>query len=167
MPQRGLRMASRNTRALVDAFYDALNLVMNRGDSAALEALLADDVDFMIIGPIELLPYCGARRGRAAAAAAYQEIGAMIEVTAYARDYLLVDRDSAAAFIRIVATQRASGRVLSYRIAHFLRLRGGKVVEFRGLIDTLDAAEQVLGRSLDFSPPAPDGALDDLAVLRI
>jgi ketosteroid isomerase-like protein len=29
--------------------------------------------------------------------------------------------------------------VISYRIAHFMRFRDGKVAEFRSIIDTLDA----------------------------
>jgi hypothetical protein len=124
-------------------------------------------VDFMIIGPIELLPYCGPRHGRVAAAAAYREITEMFEVTTYARDYLLAGGEGAASFIRMVATQRASGRVLSYRIAHFLRLCDGKVAELRCLIDSLDAAEQVLGRPLDLATTdaPPFAGADDLAVL--
>jgi ketosteroid isomerase-like protein len=169
MPQfeRGLGMAARVKRALVDAFYEALQLAMQRRSAEALAALLAEDVDFMIIGPVELLPYCGPRHGRAAAAAAYREIGEMLEVTTYQRDYALVDRDCAASFIRLVATQRGSRRVISYRIAHFLRFRDGKVVEFRCLIDSLDAAEQVLGRPLDLSAPEamPRAGLHDLALL--
>ncbi len=160
-------MAERVKRALVEAFYDALHIAMKRRGTEALAGLLADDVDFMIIGPVELLPYCGPRRGRAAAAAAYREIGETLDVTTYQRDYLLVDRDCASSFIRLVATQRATRRVLSYRIAHFLRFRGGQVCEFRCLVDSLDAAEQVLGRPLDLSAPEamPRPGMHDLAVL--
>ena len=92
----------------------------------------------------------------------------MLDVTSYDRDYLLVDRDCASSFIRMVATQRASRRVISYRAAHFLRFCDGKVCEFRCLIDSLDVAEQVLGRSLDLTtaPEAmPRAGRHDLAVL--
>jgi ketosteroid isomerase-like protein len=45
--------------------------------------------------------------------------------------------------------QRATGRMLSFRIVNFLRLRDGKVVEFREFTDTLDLTQQALGRFLD------------------
>lgn len=72
----------------------------------------------------------------------------MFDVKPYEQEYLLVDGNCAAAFSRLTGTQRPSGRVISYRIAHFMRFRHDKVAEFRSIIDTLDAAEQVLGRSL-------------------
>ena len=44
------------------------------------------------------------------------------------------------------------GRVISYRLAHFIAFRDGKVVENLSLIDSFDAVEQVLGH-----PLAPHG----------
>lgn len=42
------------------------------------------------------------------------------------------------------------------RLAQFARFRGGQVAEFCSIIDTLGAAEQVLGRQLiDFTQLAP------------
>jgi ketosteroid isomerase-like protein len=51
-------------------------------------------------------------------------------------------------FCRQTLGKSASGRVISYRIDHFMRVRDGKVAEFRSIIDMPDAAEQVLARSL-------------------
>ncbi len=46
--------------------------------------------------------------------------------------------------------QRASRRIIRVRTANFYRFRAGKVIEYLGFTDSLDIAEQVLGRELDF-----------------
>ena len=38
--------------------------------------------------------------------------------------------------------------MISYRLAHFLRFRDGKIVENLSLLDSFDAVEQVLGMPL-------------------
>jgi hypothetical protein len=40
-------------------------------------------------------------------------------------------------------------RCVSFRVAHFARFRGGKVIEYCGIPDSLGKAEQTLGRQLD------------------
>jgi hypothetical protein len=42
-------------------------------------------------------------------------------------------------------------RKISYRVAHFIRFRDQKVSEFCSIIDSFDAAEQVLGHAIDTS----------------
>ena len=44
--------------------------------------------------------------------------------------------------------RRDVGHAISYRIAQFFRFHDQKVVEYVSLIDSFDAAEQVLGRPL-------------------
>src|SRR5882724_3974616 len=131
------------SRDVVRAFYEA---IASR-DPDRIGQFLDDDVDWMIIGPVELLPYCGPHRGKAAVLELYRtEIPEGKKVTGVFQDYLLVDGDNVAAYSRLTGIHRRSGRVISYRIANFLRFRDNKVVEFRGMIDSLDAAEQMLGR---------------------
>ena len=47
------------TRELVEAFYRAYTA----RDSAAMAPLLADDVEWTISGPVDVLPFCGNHRG--------------------------------------------------------------------------------------------------------
>ena len=68
---------------------------------------------------------------------------------------LLIDGDRAAAIIRVSAIHAVTGRTVSYRNAHFLRYRDGKLAELRALIDTFDAAEQLLGHPIDTSRDEP------------
>ena len=48
----------------------------------------------------------------------------------------------------VAMRQRATNRMLSFRLANFLRFRDGKVFEFREFSDTFDIVEQALGRWL-------------------
>src|SRR5262249_27061959 len=118
------------------------------------------DIDWMLIGPREMLAFCGPRRGKAAVVEVFTHlIPAVLDVTVFTPEYLLVDGDRAAGFNRITATQHANGRVLTCRGAHFMRFRDGKIVEYRSIIDSLETIEQILGHRLDLSRAAvPDTA---------
>jgi ketosteroid isomerase-like protein len=48
-------------RAIVEAFYHALSVC----DMAALANFLHDDVVWTISGPVDILPFCGQRVGKA------------------------------------------------------------------------------------------------------
>ena len=153
-------MTTSASRKIVKAFYDAL---ISR-DPERIVSFVADDVDWLIIGPVEIFPFCGRHRGRAQVLTVFSRlVPDVITVTRYDQEYLLVDGQCASSFSRLTAIQRATGRVLNFRIAQFLRLRAGKIVELRSLVDTLDAAQQALGRPIDLTAgaptrgPAPDG----------
>ena len=45
-------------------------------------------------------------------------------------------------------TQRATKRILRFRIANFLRFQDGKLIEFREFVNSFDVVEQALGREL-------------------
>ena len=51
--------------------------------------------------------------------------------------------------MHLTAVHACTGRTVSYRSAQFILARDGKIVDFRGLIDSFDAAEQVLGLACD------------------
>lgn len=72
-------------------------------------------------------------------------------VTGNVQEYLLVDQDAVAALNRLTAVQRSSGRIITYRIANFMRFRDGEIVEFRTVTDRFDAVEQMLGRQVELS----------------
>ena len=44
--------------------------------------------------------------------------------------------------------QRATNRMLRFRIVNFLRWKDGRLIEFREFINSFDAVEQALGREL-------------------
>jgi ketosteroid isomerase-like protein len=52
----------------------------------------------------------------------------------------------------VAFTQRSTGRTLQMRLVNLLRIRDGKVVEFREFSDSFDVVEQALGGWLEVRP---------------
>ncbi len=132
-------------RAVVEAFYEAYAV----RDLERTAQFLADDVQWTISGPVDLLVFCGPRRGKAAVLDMMRnQVAEVFDVNSFVTDTMLIEGDRVATFNRLSARMGEEGRVVSYRLAHFARFRDGKLVEMISLIDSFDAAEQVLGYPL-------------------
>ena len=132
---------------LVRAFYKA-RLSCN---PAEIASLIDDDIDWTISGPVDVLPYAGHRRGKEAVLRALVEEGpTSVKLRDLAIDNIGVDGDTAITRTRVIGTHR-TGRAISYQCAQLIRFRDGKIVLFRAIIDSFDAAEQMLGRPFDVS----------------
>ncbi|MGC1848332.1 MAG: nuclear transport factor 2 family protein [Pseudolabrys sp.] len=129
-------------RAIVEAFYHALSI----RDMAALANFLHDEVVWTISGPVDILPFCGQRVGKALV---MKLLPTLLSDRRFVAKTMLVDGDRAAVLGRLTATKRASGQAISYRIAHFIQFRDEKVVDYVSIIDGFDAVEQLLRYSLD------------------
>jgi ketosteroid isomerase-like protein len=119
-----------------------------------LAAYLDENVEWSLYGPIDLFPFFGTRKGRAAVLAAIRELAQTVELCHCEPEHWLTSGEQAAALTRVGARIRASGRMLTVRMAQFITLRDGKVTSVKLLLDTLDTAEQLLGRELDLSQVA-------------
>src|ERR1044072_1781928 len=137
-------MAESTIRPIVEAFYQA----SADRDIPRIAAMIDDDVDLLVQGPVVIFPFLGQRRGKDAVLAGYREIAQRLEVTGYQVEKLLVDGDRAAALIRLTSIVRATGKGMCTRTSQFSRFRGGKVVEMHAVIDSFDMVEQTLGRPL-------------------
>ena len=132
-------------RALVEAFYRAYAA----RDIDKVGEFLADDVTWTISGPVDLLRFCGTRHGKAAALDMIgRQISEVYRVISFVPDAILVDGEWAASINRLSAQLSKCQRIISFRLAHFLRFRAGKIIEMRAIIDSYDAVEQVLGQQL-------------------
>jgi ketosteroid isomerase-like protein len=120
-----------------------------RGDRERVAAAIDEDIDWIVYGPIDVFPFAGARRGKTAVLKALAAIDRDYELKRYIPEVILADGDRAAVLSDVAFVQRATARLLSFRIVNFLRLRDGKVVEFREFTDTLDLTQQAIGRWLD------------------
>jgi len=132
-------------RDVVEAFYAAYAV----RDSALFADFLDEDVEWTISGPVDVLPYCGTHRGKAAVRDLFRRrVPEVFSGFNLVRSSILVDGDRVATLNRLTARHADDGRVVSYRLAHFLRFRDNKVMANLSLIDSYDAVEQVLGHSL-------------------
>ena len=109
-------------RAIVEAFYHALSI----RDMAALANFLHDEVVWTISGPVDILPFCGQRVGKALVMKLLgRDSPTLLSDRRFVAKTMLVDGDSAAVLGRLTATKRASGQAISYRIAHFIGVAVG------------------------------------------
>ena len=139
-------MTTSVSRELVETFYQ----VYTKHDAAKVAGFLADDVTWSISGPIDVLPYCGVRRGKAAVIELVErDLPALFVPISFEPGAMLIDGERVASLFRLTARRRVDSRVISYRLAHFLHFRYGKIIENVSIIDSFDAVEQVIGHSLD------------------
>jgi ketosteroid isomerase-like protein len=149
------------SRSIVQGFY----LAYVSRDPARMAAFLDDDVQWLVTGPVDLLEYCGLRRGKEAVVDLYGRIlPSLFEFKSFEPRDFLIDGDRAAVFGRISAVQRSTGRLISYMCAHFVHFRDDKVVSFASLTDSFDAAEQVLGHPI---APSHRGSFSDFGIIAV
>jgi ketosteroid isomerase-like protein len=133
-------------RQVVEAFYRALSM----RDMDALAGCLDENVRWTISGPVDILPFCGQRVGKAVVMKLLcRDLPALLAGRRLVPTVMLVDGDRASVLGKLTATKREGGHAISYRTAHFMQFRDNKLVEYISIIDSFDAVEQVLGRALD------------------
>ena len=126
-------------------FSRALHRAINERQSADLESLLDEDVDWTIYGPIDLFPFFGSRRGKAAVIEVIGQIADNVRVHRFERESIMLGQDSASSMMRYTLTTEDSSKPISLRIAHFAQFRDGKLSSLRVLVDTFDLVEQAVG----------------------
>jgi ketosteroid isomerase-like protein len=119
-------------------------------DPDLLDAILDDDVNWLLAGPAEQFDLYGCRRGKAAVIELVTRImPCYFHMADFEIEHLVVQGERVAAYGQVRARQRDTGRALCFRGAHFLRFANGKLIAFHGIADTFDAAEQVVGHPID------------------
>ena len=129
-------------------FSRALHRAINDRQLEDLETLIDEDVDWAIYGPIDMFPFLGARRGRAAVMEVIRQIAENLRVHRFDRETVMLGVDSAASMLRYSLTSLDSNKPLSLRLAHFAQFRHGRLRNIRVLLDSFDLVEQALGQSI-------------------
>src|SRR5213592_2334828 len=129
-------------------FSRALHRAINERQPADLEALLDKDVDWAIYGPIDMYPFFGSRRGRAAVIDVIRQIADNFRVHRFDRESIMLGVDSAASMMRYSLTVLDSNKPIRLRLAHFAQFREGRLFSLRMLVDTYELVEQAVGRPL-------------------
>jgi ketosteroid isomerase-like protein len=129
-------------------FSRALHGAINERRTEEFEALIDDDVDWTIYGPIDMFPFLGARRGKEAVLEVCRQIADNIRVNRFDRETIMLGVDSAASMLRYSLTALDSNKPISVRLAHFAQFRAGRLLNIRVLVDTFDLVEQALGHPI-------------------
>jgi hypothetical protein len=129
-------------------FSRALHSAINERQPEDLETQIDDDVDWVIYGPVDMFPFLGARRGKAAVLEVCRQISENVQVHRFDRESIMLGEDSAASMMRYSLTALDSNKPISLRLAHFAQFRAGRLLNIRVLLDTYDLVEQALGRPI-------------------
>jgi ketosteroid isomerase-like protein len=129
-------------------FSRALHRALNDRQPEDLAALLDEDVEWMIYGPIDMFPFLGGRRGKAAVLEVVRQIADNFRIHRFDRESIMLGEDSAASMLRYTLTALDSNKPISVRLAHFAQFKAGRLLNIRVLIDSFDLVEQALGRSI-------------------
>ena len=96
-------------------FSRALHRAINERQPQDLEALIDDDVDWAIYGPIDMFPFLGARRGKEAVLEVIRQIAENIRIHRFDRETVMLGVDSAASMLRYSLTLLDSSKPISMR----------------------------------------------------
>ena len=129
-------------------FSRALHRAINERQLDDLESVIDEDVDWAICGPIDMFPFLGARRGKAAVLEVIRQIADNIRVHRFERETIMLGVDSASSMLRYTLTALDTNKPISLRVAHFAQFKAGRLFSIRVLVDTFDLVEQALGRPI-------------------
>ena len=129
-------------------FAHALHRAINERQHQDLEALIDDDIEWAIYGPIDMFPFFGARHGKAAVLEVIRQIADNVRIHRFDREQIMLGVDSAASMLRYSLTALDSEKPISLRLAHFAQFKAGRLSAIRVLVDTFDLVEQALGHPI-------------------
>ena len=129
-------------------FSRAFHRAVNDHQPEDLAALIDDDVDWAIYGPIDMFPFLGARRGKAAVLDVCRQIADNFRIHKHDRETVMLGPESASSMLRYSLTALDANKPISLRLAHFAQFKAGRLLNIRVVLDTFDLVEQALGRPI-------------------
>jgi ketosteroid isomerase-like protein len=148
-------------RTIVQDFYEAFA----SRDPARIERFLADDVEWHMAGPVDLFRFCGYRRGKAAVLDYFARLVPQVfAVRRFELEEIVIDTDRVALFSKVVAVQKDTGRLITYRHAIFVVFENDQAISVQGVADTFDFAEQMVGHRIDAYGGVPLSPSPDIAL---
>ncbi len=138
-------MSEDTTRAVVTELYAAYG----RRDFGRVAELIDDDVDWIIYGPMQVFPLAGHRHGKARrVGSARRTLPRTMLLESYVPQGHDRGRRSGGGDVGRGLQAALDRPDLRFHIANFLRIRDGRLVEFREFANTFDLVEQALGHML-------------------
>jgi hypothetical protein len=131
------------------AFARALRQAVEDRETDHIAALLDDEVDWAIFGPIDMFPFLGARRGKEAVIDVLMQIADNFRINKFDRELTVLGDDTASTLVRCSLTTNDNDKPISVRLANFARFnKKGRLASLRVVMDTFDLVEQTLGHPI-------------------
>jgi ketosteroid isomerase-like protein len=129
-------------------FSRALHRAINERQFGEIEPLIDEDVDWTIHGPVELFPFFGARRGKAAVLEVIRQIAEKVRVHRFDRESIMLGVEAASSLLRCSLTVLDTNKPVRIRVAHFAQFREGRLSSLRILVDSYELVEQAISYPL-------------------
>ena len=125
-------MSQQENLSTVKEIYDAVG----RGDVAAIQDRVTDDVDWSAEAASDAAPWYGQRTGKAGVADFFGDLANSIEISEFTPHSFAAGENDVHLLVNWAFRSIATGRETSMTMHHYWRLRDGKVEQFRGSEDT-------------------------------
>jgi len=129
-------------------FSRALHRAINERHTDDLAAVIDDNVEWAVFGPIDMFPFLGTRRGKDEVLDVCRQIADNVRVHRFERESMMLGDESGAAMMRYSLTALDSNRPISLRLAQFASFKNGLLTSMRVVVDTFDLVEQTLGHPI-------------------
>jgi ketosteroid isomerase-like protein len=116
----------------VREIYDAVG----RGDVAAIQDRVTDDVDWSAEAASQAAPWYGQRTGKAGVASFFTDLVDSIEISEFTPHSFAASDNEVHLLVDWAFRSIVTGREVSMTMHHYWRLRDGNVEHFRGSEDT-------------------------------
>jgi uncharacterized protein len=130
-------MSQQENLSTIKEIYDAVG----RGDVAAIQDRVTDDVDWSAEAASKAAPWYGQRTGKAGVGDFFGDLANSIEISEFTPHSFAAGETDVQLLVNWTFRSIATGRETSMTMHHYWRLRDGKVDQFRGSEDTQLTAE--------------------------
>lgn len=137
-----LSLAERQHLDAICYIHGGPNIILRARESGTL----ADNVEWWVSGPPEILPFAGTWRGIDGVAAFQKKLGETMKYDKVELQRYLVSGDDVAAIFIGEGIARATGRPFHSEIVRLYTFRGAKVVSVRNYYDTAAYVAAVRGQ---------------------
>jgi uncharacterized protein len=125
-------MSQQENLSTVKEIYDAVG----RGDVAAIQDRVTDDVDWSAEAASDAAPWYGPRTGKAGVADFFTDLANSIEISEFTPHSFAAGENDVHLLVNFGWRSIATGRQTSMTMHHYWRFRDSKVDQFRGSEDT-------------------------------
>lgn len=119
-----------------------------RGDFPAVLGIMADDIEWVILGPSDL-PWKGTRHGKSAVGQWFGVLYQHVDQRVFAPQTFIAQHDTVVVLVHTESTMRRSGQRIVNPEAHVWTFRDGAVVRFQIFDGTAAIADAYRGTVLD------------------
>ena len=116
----------------IQAVYEAFG----RGDVAAIQDVVTDDVDWASETTSTVAPWFGVRHGKDGVGQFFEAFGSTMEVEEFTPIAFAANDTDVLTVVRFRSRSRATGKAASMDLHHYFRFRDGKISYYRGTEDT-------------------------------